>query len=232
MELRNLVLTGGVRHAFEDNTEIVVEHLAKAGIRSETTTDIAAGARSLEAGGFDLLTVMALRWRMENGPKYAADRERYGFSMPEDCRRIILDFVRGGGGLLGLHTACICFDDWADWGRLLGGAWKWGESHHPPPGPVHVRATPTLHPITEELEPFEVVDEVYSDLAMTGDVEPLMTAVPEGSDTSQPVLWTRTHGEGRVVVDLLGHDRRSLEDATHGRLLRRSAAWAAGLAIE
>jgi len=34
--------------------------------------------------------------------------------------------IEGGGGLLALHTAVICFDDWAGWKALLGGQWRWG----------------------------------------------------------------------------------------------------------
>ena len=229
--MRNLVLTGGIRHAFEDNTRIVVDLLARDGIESEITEDIAAGIRRLDAERFDLVTVMALRWPMQGDPKYAPYRQQHGFLMPQDCRDTLRRFVTNGGGLLGLHTACLCFDDWRGWRDLLGGAWAWGRSFHPPPGPASVRPTETRHVLTAGLDPFEVFDEIYSGLDIAPGIAPLLTATA-ASGPAEPVLWAHCPGEGRVVFDALGHDRRSLLDATHGRLIRRSAAWAGGAAEE
>jgi len=138
--MRNLILTGGIRHDFDGNTETVIELLGDIGITSEYTNDINVGIERLSSETFDLVTVMALRWSMGGNQKYASLRDEYGYSMPAECRETLVNYIRQGGGLFGLHTACLCFDDWSEWRDVLGGAWVWGQSFHPPLGPVSVAA--------------------------------------------------------------------------------------------
>lgn len=225
--MRNLLLTGGIRHDFDANTRAVVELLAEIGVNSEITEDLDAGLRRLGSESFDFVTVMALRWRMLGNPKYDASRAEFGYSMAPDCREMLRDFVGRGGGLFGLHTACICFDDWDEWRDLLGGSWAWGRSFHPPLGEVRVSPTQSHHDLTGGLGGFELVDEVYSGLDLAADVVPLLEARAEDGTVS-PVLWARQYGKGRVAFDALGHDRRSLDHEVHRRLIQRCAAWVGG----
>ena len=227
--MRNLILTGGIRHDFDDNTASVVELLSQIGIQSETTIDIESGVARLAEGSFDLLTVMALRWSMEGDPKYAPHREQWAFSISSAARKAIHDFVAGGGGLFGLHTACLCFDDWADWRNLLGGVWLWGRSFHPPLGPILVSRTVERHSLTAGLPSFDLIDEVYSGLSIADNVTPLLTAKAASQGDDEPVLWARQFGHGRVAFDGLGHDRASLTDRVHSRIVQRCAAWAGGM---
>lgn len=228
----NLILTGGIGHPFDDAAPALRDVLAGAGIASEITTDIDAGLTALGTGGFDLVTVYALRWRMLGSEKYAPHRAKWAFSLSPAARRSLLAHVEAGGGLLGVHTASICFDDWPEWQNLLGGAWVWGRSFHPPCGRVEVCPTGTRHVITEGASKFSLLsDEVYSDLSIAPDVQPLLmaSASPLASGIeggAWPVLWARQVGQGRVVYDALGHDRGSLEHPQHRLLLRRSALWA------
>ena len=229
--MRNLILTGGVRHDFESSTETLVELLARAGIESESTADIEAGVDRLRSESFDLLTVMALRWRMDGNPKYAALRDEFGFSLAAESRSIIENFVRQGGGLFGLHTACLCFDDWPQWRDILGGAWVWGQSSHPPYGKVSVSPAGLRHLLTRELPAFQLMDEVYGGLDLSPGTMPLLTANADDG-VEQPVLWVREYGQGRVAFDALGHDSNSLLQPVHARLVQRCAAWACGCSDE
>lgn len=226
--MRNLILTGGIRHDFEDNTDAVVALLSEVGIDSEATWDIDDGIASLNSESFDLVTVMALRWPMEGDPKYAPYRKDWAYHMPRESREGLQSYVEGGGGLLGLHTAALCFDDWEGWHDLLGGGWVWGRSFHPPLGPVAVWPTAARHPLTEGLTGFDLSDEVFSELALAQKIAPLLEARAEGQEEVQPVLWARRHASGRVVYDALGHDRGSLEHSVHRRIIQRCALWAAG----
>ncbi len=225
--IRNLILTGGIGHPFADAAPALGGVLAEAGVASTVTDDIEAGLRTLDGGGFDLLTVYALRWRMLGNEKYAPHRDAWAFSLSVEGRERLARFVTGGGGLLGLHTALICFDDWPEWKDLLGGAWAWGRSAHPPRGTVTLRPTVTPHPITDGLPAFEVTDEAYGNLDLAPDLVPLAT-VEAADGVAWPALWARTVGRGRAVADALGHDRAALEHPVHRRLLGRAARWAAG----
>jgi uncharacterized protein len=225
---RNLLLTGGIVHSFESSAPALARVLGGHGIESTVTQDIETGLADLARGRFELLTVYALRWSMKD-EKYAAHRPRWGLTLSAAARDAIVSHVHGGGGLLGVHTASICFDDWPEWRNILGGTWVWGRSGHPPPGPVQVRISEPDHPLVRGLPDFTLADEVYGDLALEPDVKPLMQATAiDGRAGWQPVLWERRVGNGRVVYGALGHDATSIDHPVHSRILARSALWALG----
>ena len=225
MATRNVLLSGGIFHPFEKTSTELAALLAPLGVESEIVEHPEEAAAALDGAG--LFTVNALRWRM-HGEKYDPYRAGWACSLSEAGRARIAEFVAGGGGLLGVHTASICFDDWPAWGELLGGAWVWGSSHHPPPQAFTVHPTHARHPITRDLDAFEIEDEVYCDLRLEPDVVPLLAS--DAASGSQPLLWARQVGRGRVVYGALGHDERSFANASHRRLLRRAALWVLGRA--
>jgi len=228
MTVRNLLLTGGIVHPFESAAPALAEVLRAHDIESTITEDIDAGLAELTRGGFDILTLYALRWSMRDD-RYAPHRARWAYSPSAAARDAIEGHLRAGRGIFGVHTASICFDDWPRWRGILGGAWEWGRSGHPPFGPVEVRIVEPGHPLVRGLAGFALDDEVYGDLALEPDVVPLMQASATGADRgAHPVLWTRNVGVGRVVYDALGHDAASMRHPVHARILARSALWALG----
>jgi hypothetical protein len=224
---RNLILTGGHTHRFDVGAPVLAELLAEQGIASTVTDDIEGGLAALEATRPELLTVYALRWSMAVGDKYAPHRGRWAFILSGTGRSAIDAHLARGGGLLALHTALICFDDWPGWKDILGGAWAWGRSRHEPYGSVEARPRDTDHPLLRGVDDFTLRDEAYADLDLHADVHPLLHARSEKGDW-QPVLWTRQVGDGRVVVDALGHDAGSFTHPVHRRIVARGARWALG----
>ncbi|GGO76957.1 ThuA domain-containing protein [Nonomuraea cavernae] len=212
---RNLILSGGLFHDFDATSSALAQVLAEVGIESEITDDI-AGALS-EPSEVQLITVNALRWQM-GLDRFADLRDEWRFELPAQARTTLLDHLDRGGGLLGMHTASICFDDWQGWPRVLGGSWSWPASHHPPLGWTGVRVLGG-HPVVEGLRDFDLVDEVYSDLRVLPDVRPL------ASSNGQPLVWARSVRRGRVLYDALGHDTRSYDNEIHRTLLQRAALW-------
>ncbi len=231
---RVLVLTGGPDHAHDFSALGAALTWVIAGGGHEIVDvldhpDVAA--ERLGSDDVDVLAINALRWRMLDD-RYAPWRDRWGYHTPEATRRAISDFVAAGGGLFGNHTASICFDDWPEWGDVLGGAWSWGHSSHPPPASVTVvvgERSGNRHPVTASLpSEFFVEDEVYGDLELRPGIDPLAHARRTADDELQPIAWAHRFGEGRVVYDGLGHDARSLNQQDHVRLIRGAVDWVAG----
>ncbi|MEV4554045.1 ThuA domain-containing protein [Nonomuraea wenchangensis] len=226
--MRAVVLSGGLTHDFPATTACLVELLAERRIAAEVHTDVDATLRALP--GAALLVVNALRWTM-TGPgtpdRYRRLAGAEGASPSPAARAALAAHLAAGGGVLGMHTAAICFDDWPEWGRTLGGSWVWGRSHHPPLGPaVSVRPTTAAHELVAGIGPFTVVDEVYGDLERVPGLVPLLTArQPGGPDAEHPLLWAREHGGGRVVYDALGHHPASYEVPEHREIVRRAIRW-------
>jgi type 1 glutamine amidotransferase len=225
----NVVLSGGHTHPFATAAPALAALLAEHGIDSIVEMDPEAAIAKVAETRPALLTVYALRWTMQQGAKYAPYREQWGFSLSEGARAEVEAHLARGGGLLALHTAIICFDDWPGWADILGGRWVWGQSSHPPYGRVEVRPDEPDHPLVAGLPAFSLDDEAYGDLDLRPGLQPLMHVRPAGGDC-QPALWTRMFGNGRVVVDTLGHDAGAFAHPVHRRIVARAALWASGAA--
>jgi uncharacterized protein len=219
---RAVVFSGGLTHDFPATTACLTALLAEQGLAAEVHEDVDAALGALP--GAALLVVNALRWTM-TGPgtpdRYRAPADVEGASPSADARAGLAAHLRTGGGVLGMHTASLCFDDWPEWGATLGGAWRWGTSSHPPLGPVTVRVAAPEHPLVAGLGDFAIEDEVYSHLDLAPGLDPLLVA------DGQPLLWARELGGGRVVYDALGHHPPSYEVPAHREIVRRAIAWAA-----
>lgn len=222
-----VVLSGGPTHDFPATTGCLGEVLDELGLTHEVHEDVDAALATLP--GAALLVVNALRWTMTcpgTPERYRALAPTEGVSPSAATRAALAAHLGGGGGLLGVHTAAICFDDWPEWAAALGGAWRWGRSAHPPVGPVRIRVEAPQHPLVTGLRDFAIEDEVYGFLELVPDVVPLL--VGEHSGAEHPVLWAREHGGGRVVYDALGHHPPSYEVPEHREVVRRAVRWAAG----
>jgi len=225
-----IVFTGGVGHPFEFSAPALGEILREVGFEPRISVDIGDIVKWMRADAQALLVVYALRWSMSQHEKYAPLRSEWAFTLPDDARRLIKDRVAAGTGLLAVHTASICFDDWSEWARLVGGSWDWGKSHHPPIGPI-VATVDTQHFLTGGLSDFALNDELYSEQRLSPDISVCAWAHSAAMPSAlppQPVCWTHRYGRGRVAYDALGHDAPALNHPVHRRLLQRAALWAAG----
>ena len=228
MALRNLILSGGVGHDFAGSSAALAALLDEVGIQSDITEDIEQGIRRLDH--YDMLTINALRWRML-ADKYAPQRAEWAFEISAAAGERLAHFVRNGGPLLALHTASICFDNWPGWREVLGGAWAWDRSWHPPLGPVHAEPVGS-DPIVSGLPGFDLVDEVYTDQSLLPGVEILLSAVPEPGIPAQPIAWKHAYGKGRVFYSGLGHAAGSVSEPTHALMLQRAARWLTDQALD
>ena len=226
-----VIVSGGVAHDFPATSAELVRVLAEAGLRATVEEDVEAVLTGLGAGGDrPLVVINLLRWTM-HVERYLHLRDEWSISLSGDARAGLFQHVHSGGGLLAMHGASICFDDWPGWRDLLGGVWDWDRSAHPAlAGPVPVTVATDRHPIVAGVGDFEIVDEVYGFLDRADDAVGLMSSPHSGTD--HPLLWARTVGSGRVVYDALGHHVPSYAVPEHRRIVRRAARWAAGLPVD
>lgn len=224
----NLILTGGINHDFDDTSAALAEVLGQAGIQSTIYSDFDKGFAELGSQKFDLVTLFALRWRMLDNDKYIPHREEWAYEISETDRTNLKQHIASGGGMLGLHTAAICFDTWEQWPALLGAQWSWGDTFHPPPESFEVQISNADHPSTNGLAAFTVTDEIYHNLKP----EPASTAListNSGQDDSNQILgWANEANGGRVIYNALGHDRQSVTAPGHAQFLQQAARWCCG----
>lgn len=129
-----------------------------------------------------------------------------------------LAYVRGGGGLLAIHSGTAEYRDLPALRGLLGGVF----ASHPPQCPVTVEPH-TGHPLTAGSEPFTLVDEHYiMDLDDAGADVFLTTRSEHGT---QPGGWTRHEGDGRVCVLTPGHNLPVWLHPSYQALIHNALRW-------
>ena len=125
----------------------------------------------------------------------------------DETRQALVDFVKDGGALVGLHSASNTFDRWPRFQRLLGAGFR----RHPPAQLGRVVVTDRRHPSTRRLpRAFRIRDEFYEfKRSPRRRAHVLLRADPASisGETRRdlPLAWCRREGRGRVFYSGLGH---------------------------
>ncbi len=110
--LKALIVDGQNGHNWAETTPVLKKLLEEAGL---FTVDVATSPpKGGDMSGFK--------------PDFAAYdvvvSNYQGDSWPEATQEALVDFVRGGGGLVIYHFACAAFPDWKKYNRMIGlGGW-------------------------------------------------------------------------------------------------------------
>jgi type 1 glutamine amidotransferase len=130
-------------------------------------------------------------------------------------KQSLLDFVRGGKGIIGVHAATDCFYEWPEFGELMGGYFD----GHPWNETVTLKVDEPAHPVVAMFggQPFEVADEIYQmrapysrdKLRVLLSLDTARTDMTRNgikrTDGDFAVSWVRNYGQGRLFYCSLGH---------------------------
>ena len=144
-----------------------------------------------------------------------------------DQKTAIVDFVTGGGGFLGVHSASDTLYEWPDYGRLVGAYFK----EHPWTQQASVVVEDQSHPATAGLGArFSLLEEFYTFRENPRPhVQVLfrLDAASVGADGDYPLAWTQSIGDGRTYYNALGHFAETWNDQRFQRQLLGAIRWAA-----
>jgi uncharacterized protein len=156
--------------------------------------------------------------------------------MNDAQKQALLDFVRGGGGFLGVHSATDTFYQWPEYGKLIGGYFD----QHPWHQAVRVDVADRSNPLVAFIGPsIALSDEIYQirDFDVGGS-HVLLRLDPASVDLTRdlvhrhpygwPLAWTRAYGNGRVFYTALGHEEQVWRDARFQTLMHNAVLWAIG----
>lgn len=127
--------------------------------------------------------------------------------------------VRGGKGLVVIHSGTVGYRDVPTLHRLIGG----GFVEHPPQCDVTVQPADAHHPLNQGVQPFTQRDEHYMMQLDAAGAEVFLTT--ESEHGQQPGGWTRREGAGRVCVLTPGHNLAVWQHAAFQQLLQNSLQW-------
>jgi len=139
----------------------------------------------------------------------------------------VLDFVTGGHGFIGVHSATDTLYEWPDYGRLVGAYFR----EHPWTQQGTVVVEDQSHPATAGLgDRFSLTEEFYTfQENPRGRVQVLLRldAASVGSSGDYPLAWAQAFGAGRSYYNALGHFSETWNDARFQRQLAGAIRWAA-----
>jgi type 1 glutamine amidotransferase/sugar phosphate isomerase/epimerase len=144
-----------------------------------------------------------------------------------DLRKSLLEFVYGGGGLLGVHGTSVAFtrwpgahEDWPEFGIMLGAR---GANHRDSDEHVFIKLDDPDHPVNQTFggKDFEYRDEFFRvhEPYSRNRVRVLMSidtdktkfeGQPRGNcfreDNDYALAWVRNYGRGRVFYCTIAHN--------------------------
>lgn len=208
--VRGLMLVGGGSHDYELLPRRLADRLRNEDIDIRITSDLA----EITEANLKEIDVVLVNACLDKG-----------FDEPK--QKALLSALRQGKGLVAMHCALWCFQDWPDWRRILGGI----VLRHDKFGPYEVGVVYPMHPIASEVPTrFTIVDEAYYvDERFPGICVVCETVKTHpGRQTPDPQVWTNRYAGGRVFVNAMGHDEQALFNPAYLKLLTNGIRWAAG----
>ena len=152
--------------------------------------------------------------------------------------------VEAGTGLAGWHGGIVdSYRNSSDYLQLVGGQFASHPGLHPDervggpadnfvPFTVTMEAAAESHPITQGIGSFDLVTEHY--WVLTDSLIDVLATTTQGvrewdpwhRPVTQPAVWTRQWGDGRVFVCTPGHDLDVLREPQVRTLVERGVLWA------
>jgi type 1 glutamine amidotransferase len=224
--IRTLYLTGQNNHDWKRTSVFLAQMLEASGRFDVSITEHASSTleNAPELEPFDLL------FCDYNGSDWSAG-----------ARENFVRAVEGGQGLVIYHAANNSFPSWPEYAQMLGLAWREKSGH----GEFHsfrVDWDDVQHPVSRGLEAFEITDELYHRLEVTGpSFHVLASAYSDpargGTGQREPLIGVNSYGQGRIFHTALGHvwpgdgtggsSLIAVENAGFQESLLRGAQWAA-----
>jgi type 1 glutamine amidotransferase len=145
----------------------------------------------------------------------------------------LLDFVRSGGGFLGVHSATDTFYAWPEYLDLIGGYFNGHPWHQAvtievvDPGDPLVAFLGNSLPIEDEIYQISDFDHRGSHVLLRLDQNSVDLSKPGVHQRfyGWPLAWTRFYGQGRVFYTALGHEASVWQDPRYQRILTNAILW-------
>ena len=192
----------------------------KTGAWSTTITYDPADITAEKLAGYDAIFLDSTTLAFLDDPKDPAATEAR--------KKALMDFVRGGKGLAGIHAAGDSYHTkapdtngtWYDFNVMIGGYFKF---HWVFPQPITVKIDDPKSPLTQMFHgEFTVHDEIYTfvqdsfsrkrvhvltsvDYAKMSDEDKAKETATKRTDGDYGLSWIRHEGKGRVFYEALGH---------------------------
>ena len=153
----------------------------------------------------------------------------------KEGRRALQQFIRHGGGFVGLHAAICTGKEWRWYTRMIGGRFNM----HPHKQTLTLKRTDTDHPSMLPLDDtMEFNDVLYCYTRLNPKARILAVWLtrgvewdasrPEGVGATQPAVWCNEFEGGRSWYSAIGHDSTVYADPRYRAHVLGGLAWVVG----
>jgi type 1 glutamine amidotransferase len=206
-----LTATRGFRHDSIATARGVMTTMASSGEFSVTFTEDVSAIIGPSLVNYDVLCFVLTTGELPFDPAQKA---------------AILDFVSGGKGFIGIHSASDTLYSWPEYGRLVGAYLK----EHPWTQSATVLVENHAHPATAGLgDRFSILEEFYTFRDNPQGVQILLRLDPSSVAAAGdfPLAWAHTYGAGRAYYNALGHFEATWHDVRFQRQIAGAIRWTA-----
>ncbi len=230
--IRLLVLLGGEHHPYEAGSKLLIGEASK-------QLDIKADFVRLDnpPEGFpkaEKATIpsnVAVLDDPNLGKKYdviVAYNQSNWTKLTDKQMKACLDFVRNGGGWVGVHSATETFASNPEYVKMTGASFV----KHEPYRTMRILRIVGDHPILDGIVNFDIMDEFYyHDKCNLEDKHVLLVCQSPDDGLVRPIAWTKAYGKGKVFYTALGHSMESCGNPSAQKLFTQGLAWVAGKAL-
>jgi type 1 glutamine amidotransferase len=206
-----LTATRGFRHDSIATARDVMTTMASSGEFAVTVTEEVPAITRASLASYDVLGFVLTTGELPFDPAQ---------------KSAILDFVSGGKGFIGIHSASDTLYSWPDYGTLVGAYFR----EHPWTQAATVLVETQSHPATAGLgDRFVITDEFYTfrDNPQGPQVLLRLDPLSVGAAGDYPLAWAHSYGAGRSYYNALGHFDATWRDARFQRQIAGAIRWAA-----
>lgn len=218
---RNGLTLEGKKGYVHDNIPNSIAAIRELGAQNGFAVDVSEEPRDFTAA--NLRKYRALVFSNTNNEIFDNDEQKAALQA----------YLRGGGGVAGIHSVCGSMRSWPWFWALIGGSFV----RHPKLQEFTVHVVDRQHASTRFLgETWRVTDEFYFLRDMPGDLRVLLAGdlttlddpkKPQG-ETRHPLAWYHDYEGGRCWYTTLGHRKEVYNDPTFRKHILGGILWAMG----
>ena len=211
-KLNILIVTGG--HDFDRESFFQMFD----SFNNMTYTELIHPEARIQLGTVDLASFDAVVFY--DMPKTITDEEKKSY----------YKLLSAGKGLLFLHHAICAYQDWPEFKSIVGGKYyekkkddKFGASSYQHDVDFNVQIVNKSHPVTRRMKEFVLKDEVYGNLEVLSEIDPLLSTDHPKSNIL--IGWTLKKENSKIVYIQPGHDKYSYNDPNYRQLIRQAVSY-------
>jgi len=204
-----LIVTGG--HDFDRESFFQIFD----SFNNMTYTELIHPEARVQLGTIDLASFDAVVFY--DMPKNITDEEKKSYYR----------LLNAGKGLLFLHHSICAFQDWPEFESIVGGKYyekkkddKFGASSYQHDVDFYVQIVNKSHPVTRGMKKFVLRDEVYGNLEVLSEIDPLLSTDHPKSNIL--IGWTLKKENSKIVYIQPGHDKNSYNDPNYRQLIKQA----------